>query len=61
MSLFAFQFYYILFFFRLGHDLGRRLGPNLVGLNGARGPDGVGLAPGKKTHLINELGSGRGS
>ena len=26
----------ILFFFWLGHNLGLRLGPNLVGLNGAR-------------------------
>ena len=31
MSLFAFFF----FFFQLGHDLGRKLGPNLVRLNGA--------------------------
>ena len=27
---------FFLFFFRLGHDLGRKLGLNLVGLNGAR-------------------------
>ena len=25
----------LFFFFWLGHDLGRRLGPNLAGLNGA--------------------------
>ena len=27
----------LFFFFWLGHDLGRRLGPNLAGLNGASG------------------------
>ena len=33
----------IFFFFFLGHDLGRRLGSNLVGLNGARGARGARL------------------
>ena len=61
----AIQFFFsFLFFFWLGHDLGRGLGLNLIGLNGARGPmrpDGVGLGPGKKTRLINRPSSGRGS
>lgn len=33
----AIQFFFLFFFFGLGHDLGRGLGPNLVGLNGAPG------------------------
>ena len=46
------------FFSRLGHDLGRRLGPNLIGLNGAHGA-GLGLE--KEISLINGQGSGRKS
>ena len=56
--------HFTFFIFWLGHDLGRRLGLNLIGLNGARGPmrpDGAGLGPGKKTRLINRPSSGRGS
>ena len=49
---FGFKF----FFFGLGHDLGRRLGPNLVGLNGV-----YRSGPQKKICLINGPGPGRGS
>ena len=57
MSLFAFFF----FFFLLGDDLGRRLGPNLVGLNGARGARGArlgGSGPREKNPFNKRAGFG---
>ena len=51
--LMGFNFLFIfLFFFRLGHDLGCHLGPNLVGLNKAC------RAPQKKNPFNNWAGSG---
>ena len=47
-----------IFFFGLGHDLGRELGPNLVGLNRARG---AGLGPKEKTRLLTGPGPSNGS
>ena len=48
----------IIIIFWLGHDLGCRLGPNLVGLNKARGAC---LGLGKKICLIIGLGPNHGS
>ena len=48
----------IIIIFWLGHDLGCRLGPNLVGLNKARGAC---LGLGKKIRLIIGLGPNHGS
>ena len=53
-SLARLQFFF-LFFFWLGHNLGYRMGPNLVGLNEARG---VGLGSGKKNPFDNRAKSG---
>ena len=39
-------------FFWLGHDLGSHLGPNLVGLNGARKAQWARFGPYKKIRLI---------
>ena len=59
MSLFAFFFIILLFiFFRLGHDLGRELGPNLVGLNGACGAQRGGSGPQEKNPFNKRAGFG---
>ena len=56
MSLFAF-----FFFFWLGHDLGRGLGPILVGLNGARGARRGRSGPREKNQFNKRAGFGRES
>ena len=53
VSLFAF-----FFFFRLGHDLGCELGPNLVGLNGACGAQRGGSGPQEKNPFNKWAGFG---